>query len=69
MLKYALFFLVISLLAGAIGLTNVSTIARRISLILFGVLFLAFLGLVLFALLVDRAMTTSLLVQARLLLA
>ncbi|MBB5752840.1 uncharacterized membrane protein YtjA (UPF0391 family) [Prosthecomicrobium pneumaticum] len=37
MLKYALIFLVISLIAGAIGLTGVSAVARRISFVLFGI--------------------------------
>jgi uncharacterized membrane protein YtjA (UPF0391 family) len=61
MLKYALIFLVISLLAGAIGFTGISNVARRISLVLFGLFFLGFLLLIGFALLVDRAMESSLL--------
>jgi uncharacterized membrane protein YtjA (UPF0391 family) len=40
MLKYAVIFLVISLVAGALGIINVSTIARRISMALFAVFFL-----------------------------
>jgi uncharacterized membrane protein YtjA (UPF0391 family) len=40
MLKYAIIFLVISLIAGALGLVNVSTVARRISMVLFAVFFL-----------------------------
>ena len=40
MLKYAVIFLVISLVAGALGFINVSTIARRISMTLFAVFFL-----------------------------
>jgi uncharacterized membrane protein YtjA (UPF0391 family) len=40
MLKYALIFLIISLVAGALGFINVSTIARRISMTLFAVFFL-----------------------------
>jgi uncharacterized membrane protein YtjA (UPF0391 family) len=64
MLKYALMFLVISLLAGAIGFTGISDVARRISLVLFGLFFLGFLLLIGFALLVDRAMESSLLLPA-----
>ena len=44
MFKFAVIFLIISLIAGAIGLTNISLIARRISLILFGLFFLMFLA-------------------------
>ena len=40
MLKFAVIFLVISLIAGALGLTNVSTVARRISMALFAIFFL-----------------------------
>ena len=42
MFKYAVFFLVLSLIAGALGLTNVSRVAKRISLVLFALLFLVF---------------------------
>jgi uncharacterized membrane protein YtjA (UPF0391 family) len=48
MFKYAVIFLIISLIAGAIGLTSVSIIARRVSLVLFALFFLlclAVLGL------------------------
>jgi uncharacterized membrane protein YtjA (UPF0391 family) len=41
-LKYAVFFLVLSLIAGVLGLTNVSRVAKRISLVLFALLFLVF---------------------------
>jgi uncharacterized membrane protein YtjA (UPF0391 family) len=40
MLKYALIFLIISIIAGALGFFNVSVIARRISMALFAVFFL-----------------------------
>jgi uncharacterized membrane protein YtjA (UPF0391 family) len=40
MLRYAIIFLVISLIAGALGLVNVSTVARRISMVLFALFFL-----------------------------
>jgi len=40
MLKYAIIFLIIALIAGALGLTNVSVIAKRISMVLFAVFFL-----------------------------
>jgi len=40
MLKYAIIFLFIALIAGALGLTNVSVIAKRISMVLFAVFFL-----------------------------
>jgi uncharacterized membrane protein YtjA (UPF0391 family) len=40
MLKFAIIFLVISLVAGALGLTNVSATAKRISMFLFALFFL-----------------------------
>jgi uncharacterized membrane protein YtjA (UPF0391 family) len=42
-------FLVISLIAGGVGFTNVSVIAKRISLVLFALFFLGFLALIGFA--------------------
>ena len=56
MLKYAIIFLIISIIAGAFGLTNVSAIAKRISLILFALFFIVFLILLGFALLVGEAL-------------
>jgi uncharacterized membrane protein YtjA (UPF0391 family) len=49
MFKFAIIFLIISLVAGAVGMTNVSVMAKRISLILFGLFFLGFLALLGFA--------------------
>ena len=57
MIKYAVIFLVISMIAGAIGLTGVSQLARKISLVLFGLFFLGFLLLIGFAMLVDQAVS------------
>jgi uncharacterized membrane protein YtjA (UPF0391 family) len=64
MFKYAVIFLVISLVAGALGLTNVSAVAKRISLILFALFFLAFLILLAFAFLVGEAIDHAGLVPA-----
>jgi uncharacterized membrane protein YtjA (UPF0391 family) len=55
MFKYAFLFLIISIVAGAYGFTGVSDFARRISFILFGILFLIFLVLIGFAALVEKA--------------
>jgi uncharacterized membrane protein YtjA (UPF0391 family) len=55
MFKYAVFLLVLSLIAGALGLTNVSRVAKRISLVLFALLFLVFLALIGFAYLLSEA--------------
>ena len=55
MFKYAVFFLVLSLIAGALGLTNVSRLAKRISLVLFALLFLVFPALIGFAYLLSEA--------------
>lgn len=59
MFKWAVLFLVLALVAGALGFTNVSDIARRISLILFTLFFVMFLGLLLFAWLVADALQGS----------
>jgi uncharacterized membrane protein YtjA (UPF0391 family) len=66
MFKYAIFFLVLSLVAGAIGLTNISTLARRISMVFFALFFLGFLALLGFAFLLGAAFdagTRSMLLQ------
>jgi uncharacterized membrane protein YtjA (UPF0391 family) len=57
MFKYAVVFLIISLIAGALGLTNVSQVAKRVSMLLSAVFFLAFLALIGFAYLVSEAWT------------
>jgi uncharacterized membrane protein YtjA (UPF0391 family) len=49
MLKWALIFLVISLVAGALGFTGVASGARGIAKVLFGVFIVIFLILVLLA--------------------
>jgi uncharacterized membrane protein YtjA (UPF0391 family) len=55
MLKHAILFLIISLIAGGVGLTNISGIAKRISLVLFALSFLGFLALLGFAYLLGEA--------------
>jgi uncharacterized membrane protein YtjA (UPF0391 family) len=55
MFKWAVFFLVISLVAGAAGLTNISVFAKRISMILFALFFVTFLVLLGFAWIVAQA--------------
>ncbi|MBM6593073.1 DUF1328 domain-containing protein [Microvirga pudoricolor] len=49
MLKWALIFLVVSLVAGALGFTGIASGARSIAKILFAVFILIFLVLVLLA--------------------
>jgi uncharacterized membrane protein YtjA (UPF0391 family) len=49
MLKWALIFLVVSLVAGALGFTGVASGARSIAKLLFGVFIVIFLILVLLA--------------------
>ena len=61
MFKWAIIFLVISLIAGALGLTNISQFAKRVSMILFALFFLMFLALLLFAWLVLGAIDKSVL--------
>jgi uncharacterized membrane protein YtjA (UPF0391 family) len=55
MFKFALFFFLVSLIAGGVGLTNISTFARRVSLVLFALFFLGFLALLGFAYLLGEA--------------
>ena len=57
MLRWAIIFLVISLIAGGFGLANLSDFTRKISFILFGLFFLGFLLLLAFALLVTQALS------------
>ena len=56
MFRYAVIFLIISLIAGGLGLTNISQLAKRISLVLFALCFLAFLALLGLAYLLDSAL-------------
>jgi uncharacterized membrane protein YtjA (UPF0391 family) len=55
MFKWAVLFLVISLIAGGIGLTGISTFAKRIAMVLFALFFLGFLALLGFAYLLGNA--------------
>ena len=55
MLRYAIIFLIISVVAGAFGFANISDLTRRISFILFALFFVGFLILLGFALLVVEA--------------
>src|SRR5258708_35456532 len=56
MFRWAVICLVISLIAGGLGLTNVSVFVKRVSLIFFALFFLGFLALVGFAYLVISAL-------------
>jgi uncharacterized membrane protein YtjA (UPF0391 family) len=55
MFKYAVMFFLVSLVAGAIGLTNISTFTKRISIAFFVLFFLGFLALLGFAYLLGEA--------------
>jgi uncharacterized membrane protein YtjA (UPF0391 family) len=59
MFKYAVIFLIISLIAGALGFTTVSTVAKRISMVLFALFFVLFLSVVGFALLIGEAIAPT----------
>ncbi len=59
MFRWAVICLIISLIAGGLGLTNVSGVAKRLSLIFFALFFLGFLALVGFAYLVSSAVYHS----------
>jgi uncharacterized membrane protein YtjA (UPF0391 family) len=55
MFKWAVLFLIVSLIAGSAGLANISLVARRISFVLFALFFLGFLALLGFAYLLGEA--------------
>lgn len=55
MLKWALIFLVISLVAGALGFTGLAAGAARIAKILFGIFLTIFVVLLVIALLIGEA--------------
>ena len=59
MFRWAVICLVISLIAGGLGLSSVSAFAKRLSLIFFALFFLGFLALVGFAYLVSSAVYHS----------
>ncbi len=59
MFKWVVLFLVLSLIAGAVSFANISDTAKRISIVLFTLFFLMFLGLLLFAWLVADALQGS----------
>ena len=56
MLKWAIIFLVISLIAGALGFSGVAADTTRISKILFAIFFALFLIVLVFALLAGQAL-------------
>ena len=55
MFKWAIIFLVISLIAGGAGLTNISVFAKRVSMVLFALFFVTFVVLLGFAWMVAQA--------------
>ena len=55
MFKFAVMSLIVSLIAGGVGLTNISTFFKRIALGLFGLFFLGFLALLGLAYLIGEA--------------
>jgi uncharacterized membrane protein YtjA (UPF0391 family) len=62
--RWAVICLVISLLAGGLGLTNISAFAKRLSMIFFALFFLGFLALLGFAYLLGVAFNHAGLVPA-----
>ena len=64
MFRWAVICLIISLIAGGLGLTSISVFAKRLSLIFFALFFLGFLALIGFAYLVSSAVVHSDLVPA-----
>lgn len=59
MLRWAIIFLIISLIAGGLGFTGLAVGAARISKILFGVFFALFLLVILLAVLVGDLLSTT----------
>jgi uncharacterized membrane protein YtjA (UPF0391 family) len=62
--RWAVICLIISLIAGGLGLTNISAFAKRLSMIFFALFFLGFLALLGFAYLVGSVLTHTELVPA-----
>jgi uncharacterized membrane protein YtjA (UPF0391 family) len=62
--RWAVICLIISLLAGGLGLTNISAFAKRLSMIFFALFFLGFLALLGFAYLLGAAFNSAELVPA-----
>jgi uncharacterized membrane protein YtjA (UPF0391 family) len=62
--RWAVICLIISLIAGGLGLTNISTFAKRLSMIFFALFFLGFLALLGFAYLLGYAFNHAELVPA-----
>ena len=56
MLKWAIIFLVVSLVAGALGFTGIASGAARIAKILFGICLAIFLVLLVLAILAGEAL-------------
>lgn len=59
MLKYAVIFLILSLMAGSMGFITVSQVARRISLVLFSLFMVMALLVLGFFVLLDKATSTG----------
>jgi uncharacterized membrane protein YtjA (UPF0391 family) len=55
MFKWAVIFLIISLIAGGIGMSGISSFAKKIAMVLFALFFLGFLALLGFAYLLGSA--------------
>ena len=56
MLKWALFFLIVALVAGAFGFTGIAAGAATIARILFGIVLVVFLVLLIFGLAAGQAL-------------
>ncbi len=57
MFRWAVILLIVSLVAGGLGLTNISVFAKRLSMVLFTLFFIGFLLLLGFAYLVGSAVS------------
>jgi uncharacterized membrane protein YtjA (UPF0391 family) len=64
MFRWAVICLLVSIIAGGLGLTNISGVAKRLSIIFFALFFLGFLALLGFAYLLAGAVSHSELMPA-----
>jgi uncharacterized membrane protein YtjA (UPF0391 family) len=55
MLKWAVIFFIVSLVAGALGLTGIASGAKRIAMILFGLFLVLAIGVVVLAVVIGQA--------------
>ena len=65
MFRFAILFLIVSLVAGTLGLSGISIAAKRIAMVLFALFFIGFLALIGLAWIIGEAIEQTLLLPWR----